>query len=51
MLMLKKRFSKGYSVNCSNRLYEITEVFLDTITSYRIRFSPDRYIETNETNP
>ena len=41
----KKVFSKGDSTNWSYELYTITEVIYDTIPSYRINFSPERYNE------
>ena len=41
-----KRFSsKGDSTNFSYSFYIITEVIYDTIPSYRINFSPERYNE------
>ena len=41
----KKVFSKGDSTNYSYTLYTITEVFHDTIPSYRINYLPERYNE------
>ena len=43
---IKKVFSKGDSKNYSYKLYTITEVLHDTITSYRIDYLPERYNET-----
>ena len=40
---IKRVFSKGDSTNYSYKLYTITEVILDTIPSYRINYSPERY--------
>ena len=42
---IKKVFSKGDSTNYSYRLYTKTEVIHDTIPSYRINYSPERYNE------
>ena len=40
---IKKVFSKGDSTNYSYNLYTITEIIHDTIPSYRIDHSPERY--------
>ena len=40
---IKKVFSKGDSTNWSYKLYTTTENIHDTITSYRINYSPERY--------
>ena len=42
---IKKVFSKGDSTNWSYKLYTITEVIHDTISSYRIDYLPERYNE------
>ena len=42
---IKKVFSKGDSTNYSYKLYTITEVFLDTIPSYKIDYLLERYKE------
>ena len=42
---LKKTFSKGDTTNWSYKLYKITEIFNDTIPSYRIDNLPERYNE------
>ena len=42
---IKRVFSKGDSTNYSYKLYTITEVIHDTIPSYRIDYSPERYNE------
>ena len=42
---IKIVFSKGDSTNYSYILYTITEVFHDTIPSYRTNYLPERYIE------
>ena len=42
---IKKVFSKGDSTNYSYLLYTISEVIHDTIPSYRIDFSPEKYNE------
>ena len=42
---LKKTFSKGDTTNWSYKLYKITEVINDTITSYKIGNLPERYNE------
>ena len=42
---LKKTFSKGDTTNWSYRLYKVTEVINDTISSYRIDILPERYNE------
>ena len=42
---IEKVFSKGDSTNYSYRLYTITEVKNNTIPSYRIDYSPERYNE------
>ena len=39
---IKRVFSKGDSTNWSYKLYTITEVFHDTIPSYRINYLPER---------
>ena len=41
----RRVFSKGDSTNYSSRLYTITEVIQDTVTSYRIGHLPERYNE------
>ena len=43
---LRERFSKKDTANWSYRLYEITEIFNDTIPSYKINQFPERYKET-----
>ena len=40
---IKRVFSKGDSTNWSCKLYAITQKILDTIRSYRINFSTERY--------
>ena len=42
---IKRVFSKGDSTNWSYKLYTITEVIHDIITSYRIDYLPERYNE------
>ena len=42
---IRRVFSKGDSTNYSYKLYTITEVIHDTITSYRINYLPERYNE------
>ena len=42
---IKRVFSKGDSTNYSYKLYTITEVIHDTIPSYCIDYSPERYNE------
>ena len=42
---IKRNFSKGVSTNYSYKLYMITEVIHDTIPSYRINYTPERYIQ------
>ena len=42
---IKRVFSKGDLRNWSYKLYTITEVIHDTIPSYRINCSPERYNE------
>ena len=42
---IKRVFSKGDGTNYSYKLYTITENIHDTIPSYRINFSPERYEE------
>ena len=42
---IKRGFSKGDSTNWSYELHTINEVIHDTIPSYRIDFSPERYNE------
>ena len=42
---IKRVFSKGDSTNYSYKLYTITEIIHDTIPSYRIDYSPERYNE------
>ena len=42
---IKKVFSKGDSTSWSYKLYTITEVIHNTITSYRIDYLPERYNE------
>ena len=43
---LRERFSKKDTTNWSYRLYEFTEIFNDTIPSYKINQFPERYKET-----
>ena len=43
---LKKTFSKGDTTNWSYKLYEITEIFNDTIPSYHTDNLPERYNES-----
>ena len=43
---LKKTFSKGDTTNWSYKLYKKTEIFNDTIPSYRINNLPERYNES-----
>ena len=43
---LKKTFSKGDTTNWSYKLYKITEIFIDTIPSYKIDKLSERYIES-----
>ena len=40
---IKRVFSKGDSTNWSYKLYTITEIFHDTIPSYRLDYLPERY--------
>ena len=40
---IKRVFSKADSTNISYKLYTITEVFHDSIPSYRINYLPERY--------
>ena len=42
---IKRVFSKGDSTNWSYKLYTITEVIHETISSYRIDYLPERYNE------
>ena len=42
---IKRVFSKEDSTNYSYKLYTITEVIHDTIPSFRIEYSPERYNE------
>ena len=42
---LKKTFSKGDTTNCSYKLYKMTEIINDTISTYRIDNLPERYNE------
>ena len=42
---LKKTFSKGDTTNWSYKLYKITEIVNDTISSYRLDNLPERYNE------
>ena len=42
---LKRTFSKGDTTNWSYKLYKITEIFNDTIPSYRIDNLKERYNE------
>ena len=42
---LKKTFSKGDTTNWSYKLYKITEIINDTIPSYKIDNSKERYNE------
>ena len=44
--VLKKTFSKGDTTNWSYNLYKITEIFNDTIPSYRSNNLPERYNES-----
>ena len=41
----RSTFSKGDSINYSYEIYKRTEVIHDTIPSFTINFSPDRYNE------
>ena len=43
---IKQVFSKSGSTNWSYKLFTITEVIQDTIPSYRIDYSPERYNES-----
>ena len=43
---LKKTFSKGATTNSSYKLYENTKNIKDTIPSYKIDISPERYNES-----
>ena len=43
---LKRTFSKGDTTNWSYKLYKITEIFNDTIPSYKINNLPERYNES-----
>ena len=43
---LKKTFSKSDTTNWSYKLYKITEIINDTIPSYKIDNSPERYNES-----
>ena len=40
---IQRVFSKGDSTNWSCKLYTITEIVHDTISSYRINYLPERY--------
>ena len=40
---IKRVFSKGDGINYSYKLYTITEVIHDTISSHRIDYLPERY--------
>ena len=42
---LKKTFSKGDATNWSYKLYKITEIINDTLSTYRIDNLPERYNE------
>ena len=42
---IKRVFSKGDSTNYSYKLYTITEIIHDTVSSYRIDYLPERYNE------
>ena len=42
---IKRVFSNGDSTNWSNKLYTITEVIHDSVSSYRIDSLPNRYNE------
>ena len=42
---LKKTFSKGDTTNWSYKLHKITEIINDTIPSFKINNSPERYTE------
>ena len=39
---LKKTFSEGDTTNWCYKMYKITEIFKDTIPSYRINTLPER---------
>ena len=41
----KRTLSKGDTTNWSYKLYKITEIFIDTIPSYKINNLPERYNE------
>ena len=43
---LKKKFSKGDTTNWSYKLYKITEIINDTISSYKIDNLKERYNES-----
>ena len=43
---LKKTFSKGDTTNCSYKLHKTTEIFNDTIPSYKIDNLKERYNES-----
>ena len=43
--VLKKTFSKGDTTNWSYKLYKVTEIVNDTISSYRLDNLPERYNE------
>ena len=42
---IKRVFSKSDSTKYSYKLYTITEVIHDTVTSYRTDYVPERYIQ------
>ena len=42
---LSRTFSKGDSTNWSYKLYKITEIINDTISTYRMDHLPERYSE------
>ena len=42
---LKRTFSKGDTTNCSYKLYEVTEIYKDTIPNYKIDKLPERFNE------
>ena len=40
---LKKTFSKGDTTNWLYKLYKVTKIFNDTISSYRLENLPERF--------
>ena len=42
---MRKTFSKGDKTNWSYKLYEVTEIIIDTIPSYHFDNLPERYNE------